>query len=105
MSLTNGIGEIPYPSDAGALGATVGTRGAARAGGAPRNSRPANSVAGELAMDAAKVSLAGAMISQATRGSDLRFDKVAALQQAIASGSYNVSSADLADKLIGVLLK
>jgi negative regulator of flagellin synthesis FlgM len=62
-------------------------------------------VAGELAMDAAKVSLAGAMISQATRGSDLRFDKVAALQQAIASGSYNVSSADLADKLIGVLLK
>jgi negative regulator of flagellin synthesis FlgM len=56
-------------------------------------------------MDTAKVSLAGTMISQATRGSDVRFDKVAALQQAIAVGSYNVSSASLADKLIGALLK
>ena len=105
MSLTNGVGETPHPSDAGALGATVGTAGAARAGAAPRNCWPANGAAGELAMDTAKVSLAGTMISQATRGSDVRFDKVAALQQAIAVGSYNVSSASLADKLIGALLK
>jgi negative regulator of flagellin synthesis FlgM len=105
MSFTNGIGETPHPSDAGALGATVGIAGVARAGAAPRNSRLANGAAGELAMDTAKVSLAGAMISQATRGSDVRFDKVAALQQAIAAGTYSVSSASLADKLIGALLK
>jgi anti-sigma28 factor (negative regulator of flagellin synthesis) len=72
-------------------------------GAAPRNSWPASSAAGDIAGDTAKVSLAGAMISQATRGSHVRFDKVAALQQAIAAGTYSVSSAMLADRLIGVL--
>jgi negative regulator of flagellin synthesis FlgM len=105
MSLTNGVGEITQPTGASAVGATVGATGAARIGAAPGSSRTANTAAGEFAMDTAKVSLAGAMISQATQGSDVRFDKVAALHQAIAAGSYNVSSASLADKLIGFLLK
>ena len=62
------------------------------------------STAGEIAMDAEKVSLAGALISQASRGSDVRFERVAALREAIAAGTYNVSSASLSDKLMSVLL-
>ncbi|MGD0797231.1 MAG: flagellar biosynthesis anti-sigma factor FlgM [Acidobacteriaceae bacterium] len=103
MSLTNGIGDNLQPSDAITVGTAVGTSGAARIGAAPRSPWPASGPAGEIAMDTAKVSLAGAMISQATQGSDVRFDKVAALQQAINAGTYNVSSASLADKLISVL--
>jgi flagellar biosynthesis anti-sigma factor FlgM len=59
---------------------------------------------GKIAMDAEKVSLAGALISEASRGSDVRFERVAALREAIAAGTYNVSSASLADKLMSVLL-
>lgn len=36
---------------------------------------------------------------------DVRHDKVAELQAAIASGTYHVSSAQLADKLISALLR
>jgi anti-sigma28 factor (negative regulator of flagellin synthesis) len=35
--------------------------------------------------------------------SDVRVEKVAALQQTIAAGTYSVTAADLADKLIGSL--
>ena len=42
--------------------------------------------------------------AQALDGSDIRSTKVAALQQAIAAGSYSVSSSDVADKVIQSLL-
>jgi len=45
------------------------------------------------------------VVSQALSGSDVRFEKVAALQQQIAAGTYNVSSSDVADKLLSSLLK
>ena len=41
---------------------------------------------------------------QASAGSDVRTAKVAALQAAIAGGTYNVSAGDVADKLIENLL-
>jgi flagellar biosynthesis anti-sigma factor FlgM len=63
-----------------------------------------DSAAAEIAMDAEKVGLTGALISEASRGSDVRFEKVAALREAIAAGTYSVSSASLADKLMSVLL-
>jgi hypothetical protein len=40
------------------------------------------------------------LIARATMGSDIRFDKVAALQQAIAAGTYSVAAADVADRLM-----
>ena len=46
------------------------------------------------------LSSAAGLVSQALEGSDVRSEKVAALQQAIAGGSYNVSSSDVADKVI-----
>ena len=42
--------------------------------------------------------------AQALDGSDIRSAKVSALQQAIAAGSYSVSSSDVADKIIQSLL-
>jgi negative regulator of flagellin synthesis FlgM len=42
--------------------------------------------------------------AQALDGSDIRSAKVATLQQAIAAGSYSVSSTDVADKIIQSLL-
>jgi len=44
------------------------------------------------------------LIAQALEGSDVRTEKVAALQESIANGSYNVSSSDVADKMIRSLL-
>ena len=103
MSFTNGIGSSTQPAGTASAGPSVGTAGAARVGAAPRNSWPVSSAAGEIATDAAMVSLAGAMISQAGQGSDVRFDEVAALRQSIEAGTYRVSSAAFADKLISVL--
>ena len=54
--------------------------------------------------DEANLSSAGGIVAQALEGSDVRTAKVAALQQAIADGSYNVSSSDVAEKMIQSLL-
>ena len=50
--------------------------------------------------DQANLSSTGGIMAQALDGSDARTDKVATLQQAIATGSYNVSSSDVAEKMI-----
>ncbi len=55
--------------------------------------------------DQASVSSTGGLVAQALNTSDVRSDKVAALQSAIASGSYQVSSADVASKIVDSLLK
>jgi anti-sigma28 factor (negative regulator of flagellin synthesis) len=54
-----------------------------------------------IAENPAKLSQAGRLISWATAGNDVRFEKVAALRQAIESGTYSVSSGDRAEKLMG----
>jgi len=55
-------------------------------------------------VDQASLSSAGGLMAQALESPDVRLDKVASLQQAIANGSYNVSSSDVADKMIESLL-
>jgi negative regulator of flagellin synthesis FlgM len=55
--------------------------------------------------DQARLSSMGGLVAQALGDSDVRMDKVTALQQAIASGSYSVSSSDVADKVIHSLLE
>jgi len=54
--------------------------------------------------DQASLSSAGGLVAQALTGSDTRATKVAALQSAIAAGTYNVSSSDVADKVFQSLL-
>jgi negative regulator of flagellin synthesis FlgM len=71
---------------------------------AAKASAAASPIAGSSA-DSAKLSAAGGMASQATDTSDVRMDKVAALQQAIASGSYSIPASAVADKMVESLLK
>jgi negative regulator of flagellin synthesis FlgM len=107
MSYTSGIGgAAQYP-------VTVETAGAGKVGKADQSSLPAgvqggvsaSSVSANLGSDNATLSAAANLVGQALTGSDVRTEKVAALQQAIAAGTYNVSSSDVADKLISSLLK
>jgi flagellar biosynthesis anti-sigma factor FlgM len=51
------------------------------------------------------VSLAGALISQASTGSDVRFEKVAALRRKIEAGTYDVAAEDVAEKLMDQMRK
>lgn len=55
--------------------------------------------------DQASVSTTGGLVAQALTTSDVRQEKVAALQSAIASGSYNVPSSAVASKIVDSLLK
>ena len=62
------------------------------------------STAGVAQVDQANLSSTGGLVAQALEGSDTRSAKVASLQQAIAAGTYSVSSSDVADKIIQSLL-
>ena len=62
------------------------------------------SIANMAQVDQANLSLSGGFVAQALEGSDTRSAKVASLQQAIASGTYSVSSSDVADKIIQSML-
>ncbi len=52
------------------------------------------------ATDSADLSGAGTLMSQAVGGPDVRIEKVAALRESIANGTYNVSAMDVA---VGVM--
>lgn len=67
--------------------------------------KPVNSGVEEIADDAEKVSVAGMLISQASGGSDVRFEKVAALRRILRARSYSVAAEDVAEKLMGKMLK
>lgn len=58
----------------------------------------------EPQVDAANLSKAGGLAAQVFGSSDVRTEKIAALQQAIANGSYKVPSSEVAGKMIQSLL-
>lgn len=58
----------------------------------------------EVASDKARLSLASSLVTKAISGSDVRTDKVSAIQNAIANGTYQVSAGDLANKIIASLV-
>jgi len=64
----------------------------------------AGSIANVEHVDQTNLSSTGGLVAQALESSDTRSTKVATLQQAIAAGSYSVSSSDVADKIIQSLL-
>lgn len=54
--------------------------------------------------DRATVSAAGTGISQSSGGSDVRPEKVAAVQQALANGTYNIPAEAVASSVVNSML-
>ena len=54
--------------------------------------------------DQATLSSAASLAAAAAPDSDVRMDKVAAVQQALAAGTYNVPASDVAGKMIDQML-
>jgi negative regulator of flagellin synthesis FlgM len=102
MSYANGIGALQQALSSIAPAATPASQAAEAAAAANQHS---TSVGKAAHADQANLSSAGGMIAHALEGSDVRSEKVAALQQAIASGSYKVSSSEVAGKMIQSLLE
>ncbi len=101
MSYANGIGSPQQVATVNPATETQELQPAVSAGGANENT-PGSSV---QHADQTSLSAAGGLVAQALEGSDTRSAKVASLQQAIAAGTYNVSSSDVADKIIQSLLE
>jgi negative regulator of flagellin synthesis FlgM len=102
MSYADGIGSLQQPVSPIAPTATARVQPAATTGSEAKEG--GSSVSNVAQTDQANLSTAGGLISKALAGSDVRTGKVEALQQAIASGSYHVSSSDVADKMMKSLL-
>ena len=98
MSYTNGIGNLQQALSSMASTSTKPATDAATSNGSA-------STQASVREDQASLSSTSGIMAQALEGSDVRSGKVAALQQAIASGSYNVPSSDVAEKMIDSLLE
>jgi negative regulator of flagellin synthesis FlgM len=57
-----------------------------------------------LGSDRATLSSAASGISEAVSGDGVRMDKVTAVQQALAAGTYDVSASAVASKLVDTML-
>lgn len=57
-----------------------------------------------LASDRATLSNAGSEVSQTASESDVRSDKVASVQAALAAGTYNVPASAVASKVVDAML-
>jgi negative regulator of flagellin synthesis FlgM len=99
MSYNTGIGDLKQVINSIAPKSTSETQQVAPG---PKDS--SSPTVPQTLTDEARLSSTGGLISQALEGSDVRTDKVAALQQAIANGTYNVSAADVAEKMVRSLL-
>ena len=69
----------------------------------PQQSR-SSSTSSALGSDRATFSSAGSEVSQTATDSGVRMDKVAEIQAALASGSYNVSAGAVASKVVDSML-
>ena len=57
-----------------------------------------------LASDSATLSSAGSEVSQAASESDVRTDKVSAVQAALEAGTYNVPASAVASKVVDAMI-
>jgi negative regulator of flagellin synthesis FlgM len=58
-----------------------------------------------LSSDLATFSSAGSEVSQTADDTEVRMDKVASIQEALAAGTYNVSASDVASKVVDSMLE
>ena len=104
MSYTNGIGNTQNPF-AAETAATSGVSQTERAASVSLSNPVTSGVPLSSGADHTKLSEFGGALAQVlSTTSDVRMDKVTALQQAIVAGTYNVSASDVADKMIQSLL-
>ena len=107
MTYTNGINSLQQLTGTLATSGSNGTNQAAVTNDvkpgdvSPSSVRTTSSV---VRLDQASLSSASALVGQALSAPDVRSATVSALQDAIATGSYHVSSSAIADKLIASLL-
>lgn len=99
MSYTNGIGSAQLLLTAVSTASTTAASAASRT--QPSDADGVGSVGGFD--DHTTFSTTSNMVAQASSGSDVRMEKVTALQQAIAAGTYNIPASDVADKLMKAL--
>lgn len=105
LSYTHGIGSpqqlpvAPEAMPASSTGRATKTESGSLSSSARSGSTNASPV------DQANVSSTANLVASALSGSDVRTDQIAALQQSIGAGTYNVSSLDVAAKMIGALLE
>jgi negative regulator of flagellin synthesis FlgM len=103
MSGTNGIGSLPGSAAQVAPASQPAAAGkeqqikAASAGVTPVSNAAGGS-------DQTSISSTSELLSAALSASDVRLEKVLPLQQAIANGTYDVSSSDVAEKVIHSLV-
>lgn len=107
MSYLNGIGSPQQVFDATEAAVLANTSSAAKTvkSLAPESAAAQDILSSASAGDQASLSTSALLMAQALSGSDVRTDRVTALQQSIAAGTYNVSSSDVADKVISALLQ
>jgi negative regulator of flagellin synthesis FlgM len=67
-----------------------------------RNTAPAETTA--LISDSATLSSAGSEVSQTAADPEVRMDKVATIQAALAAGTYNVPASAVASKVVDAML-
>jgi negative regulator of flagellin synthesis FlgM len=97
MNIASGIGSAAQALNVMSTNSTNGTE----------QVKQTNDNGGSSAVqqtDNASLTTTAGVLAQAVKGDDVRTEKVAALQAAIASGTYNVPASAVADKLIESML-
>ena len=103
LSYTNGVGTSlnPFAPETAATSGASATAGPAQV--SPNHAGVSGSAV-SVSADRTKLSAFGGALAQAMSESDVRMDKVSALQQDISGGTYRVSASDVAGKIVDSLL-
>jgi negative regulator of flagellin synthesis FlgM len=88
MNIRNGIDDLSPILPSQSVTSTPSARGSSPTQGESLDS------------DKAQLSVLATGVTQSTETSDVRLDKVANIQSALQAGTYQVSSADVAQKII-----
>lgn len=107
MSFQNGIGNLQQlftPLDAANAASVAAANRTGQVQQGAQSVAPPVAAKADNDVDQASLSSIGGLAAQALQAPDVRQEKIAPLQAAIAAGTYNVSSAAVADKMIGSLL-
>jgi negative regulator of flagellin synthesis FlgM len=104
MSITNGIGNLQGLSNPVTPASATVQAGKEEQIKSSASLAPGGAKTNPVT-DQTVISSTSELLTRALSGSDVRLDKIQPLQAAIAAGTYQVSSSDVADKLISSLLK